>query len=61
MGDFNLPIVRWEDFIQSTNKKHILFANMSQLNSLHQYVIWPTRNGNIIEMACCNDSSIVVD
>ena len=61
MGDFNLPIRRWEDFIQSTNKMHISFANMLQLNSLHQYVTWLTRNENIIDLVCCNDSSIVVD
>ena len=61
MGDFNLPIRRWEDFIQSTNKMHISFANMLQLNSLHQYVTWPTRNDNIIDLVCCNDSSIVDD
>ena len=61
MGDFNLQIRRWEDFIQSTNKMHISFANMLQLNYLHQYVTWPTRNVNIIDLVCCNDSNIVVD
>ena len=61
MGDFNLLNRRWKDFIQSTNKMHISFANMLQLNSLHQYITRPTRNDNKIDLVCCNDSSIAVD
>jgi Reverse transcriptase (RNA-dependent DNA polymerase)/Endonuclease-reverse transcriptase len=61
IGDFNLPVKRWEDFIQSTNVMYTSFTNMLQCNALHQYVTWPTRNDNILDLLCCNDAGIIFE
>ncbi len=57
MGDFNLPVHRWGDPLDS-HSRYDLYSNLQE-NSLHQLVMHPTRGKNILDLVLTTNENII--
>jgi hypothetical protein len=61
MGDFNLPQVDWIHYHAPNTNFYNSFLKFVNDNALHQYVLEPTRQGNILDLVFANDNTLVSD
>ena len=59
MGDFNLPVTRWGDALNS-HMGQDLYSNLLE-SALHQHVLKPTRERNIFDLVLSTKESLVND
>ena len=57
MGDFNLPVTRWGDLLNSHTGRD-LYTNLLE-SDLHQYVNRPTRDNNILDLIFSTSENLV--
>lgn len=58
VGDFNYPGIDWVNLTTSTGSEQ-LFLDLVLSNSLHQKILQPTRENNILDLCLCTDEDLV--
>ena len=59
VGDFNLPKVNWQTTSSYSDGVSKLFLNFISTRSFYQFVAFPTREENILDLIFANDEQIV--
>lgn len=61
MGDFNMPLFDWDQFLYPENFLYNSFANFICTHGLTQFVQEPTRGDSILDLLLCSDVLCVDD
>ncbi|XP_065645625.1 uncharacterized protein LOC136076089 [Hydra vulgaris] len=59
VGDFNLTKIDWVNYASPNEKCHNLFLTLVNSLGMHQYVLEPTRENNILDLVLSNIISLL--
>lgn len=59
LGDFNFPSIDWSSLTASTQFGQKEFLSFISTKGFNQFVTFPTRNNNVLDLVFCNEPNLV--